>query len=186
MTVLTGNVKDASGATISVDFIGGLMAQLAAGNGFTSGKVSVTRPANVTPYTANDVVGGAIPFPTMGPALGGEVLITGVQLELDIAAVPTGMTGFNLYLYNVTPPSAIADNGAFSIPSGDRVSLLGKIAIGTPLNEGSTLRIELDQINKQITIPSGAIIYGYLVTVGGFTAAANSEVYVITLKASLV
>jgi hypothetical protein len=151
--------------------------------GYSSGKVTVTRPANATAYTANDVVGGAITFPTMGPSGGGQVMITSVSLEIDVAAIPSGMTSFNLYLYNVTPPSAIADNAAFDIPSGDRVSHIGKFSMGTPVDEGSTLKIKTDAINQQITVPSGAIIFGYLVTVGAFTPAGNSEVYVVSLHA---
>lgn len=150
--------------------------------GRSSGVVAVTRPANTTAYTANDVVGGAITFPTMGSSGGGEVIITSLVFEIDIAALPTGMSIFNLYLYNVTPPSAIADNSPFDIPSGDRSALLGKIVIGTPIDEGSTLRVELDQINKQITVPSGGTIFGYLVTAAAYTPAANSEVYNVMIK----
>jgi hypothetical protein len=149
--------------------------------GYTSGKVAITRPANVTAYSANDVVGGAITFPTMGPSGGGQVMITSTKFELDIAALPSGMSSFYLYLYNVTPPSAIADNGAFDIPSGDRASFLGKILLGVPVDEGSTLFVQSDQINAQITVPSGASVFGYLVTTAGYTPAANSEVYAITL-----
>lgn len=149
--------------------------------GYSSGKVTITRPANATAYTAGDVVGGAITFPTMGPAVGGEVLLNSALLELDIAAIPTGMTSFNLYLYNVTPPSAIADNAAFDIPAGDRASFIGKLSVGTPVDEGSTLQVSTDGINKQITVPAGSTIFGYLVTVGGFTPAGNSEVYKLAL-----
>jgi hypothetical protein len=152
--------------------------------GYTSGKVAITRPANVTAYSANDVVGGAITFPTMGPSGGGQVMITSTKFELDIAALPSGMSSFYLYLYNVTPPSAIADNGAFDIPSGDRASFLGKILLGVPVDEGSTLFVQSDQINAQITVPSGASVFGYLVTTAGYTPAANSEVYAITLHAA--
>lgn len=157
----------------------------------TTNKVSVTnaggfnaalttiRPANQTPYTANDVVGGAMTFPTMGPNAG-RILLTSVQLEIDIAAIPAGMTSFNLYLYSVTPPSAIADNSPFDIPAGDRASFLGKIAMGTPVDEGSTLYIEVNIVNKQIKL-AGTSIFAYLATVGGFTPGAVSEVYVVTL-----
>jgi hypothetical protein len=140
---------------------------------------TITRPANTTPYTANDNVGGALTFTAVGPS-GGAVMITSAQLELDISAIPSGMTSFRLYLYNVTPPSAVADNGAFSLPSGDRASYLGYIDLGAPVNLGSTCYVEQTNINKQIKL-SGANLFGYLVTNGGFTPAANSEVYVVTL-----
>jgi hypothetical protein len=143
--------------------------------------VTVTRPANQTPYTANDVLGGAIAFPNIG-SKGAHVLITDTALEIDIAAVPAGMSSFNLYLYGVTPPSALADNAAFDIPSGDRAAFLGKISLGTPIDEGSTLYIEQNGVNKKLILPAGGTgLFGYLVTTGAFTPAANSEVYKVTL-----
>lgn len=149
--------------------------------GFTS-PVTITRPANTTAYTANDVLGGAITFTNAAPTSpqGNELIITSVELEADITAIPAGMTTFNLYLYNVTPPSAIADNAAFDIPSGDRASFIGKIVIGALVDEGSTLYIRADNINAHIKSANSSL-FGYLVTVGGFTPAANSEVYKLTL-----
>lgn len=146
-----------------------------------SAPLTITRPANQTPYGAGDVVGGALTFPTMGPSAG-RILITSTQLELDITAIPTGMTSFLLYLYNVTPPSALADNAVFDLPSGDRASFLGVVAMGTPADLGSTLYAETNIINKQLKL-AGTSLFGYLTTVGGFTPAANSEVYVATLHA---
>lgn len=154
---------------------------LLSGQGYASGKVTVTRPANITAYTANDVVGGAIQFSGMGPNAGGEMRLISAVLEIDIATLPAGMAAFNLYLYNATPPSALADNAPFDIPAGDRASCIGKIALGTPVDEGSTLKIRADNINQQITVPPGGVLFGYLVTAGGFTPAANSEVYVLEL-----
>lgn len=141
---------------------------------------TITRPANQTPYTANDVLGGAITFASAGPSAGGDLLITSVELEADIAAIPAGMTTFSLYLYNVTPPSAVADNGAFDLAAGDRASFIGKIVIGAPVDEGSTLYYRADNVNAHIKTASGSV-FGYLVTSGGFTPAANSEVYKVTL-----
>lgn len=139
---------------------------------------TITRPANQTPYSAGDVVGGALDLGVLG-GTAGSVLLTSLQLELDIAAIPTGMTSFNLYLYSVTPPSAIADNGVFDIPAGDRPSFLGKVGVGVPVDEGSTCYIETNGINKQLKL-AGTHLFGYLVTVAGYTPAANSEVYVLT------
>lgn len=141
--------------------------------------VTITRPANQTPYTANDNVGGALSFATIGPSAG-AIMITGAQLELDIGSIPSGMTSFRLHLYNVTPPSAVADNGAWDLPSGDRSSYLGYIDLGTPADLGSTLYIEVANLNKQVRL-SGTGLFGYLVTTAGYTPAANSEVYKVTL-----
>jgi hypothetical protein len=149
-----------------------------------SSSVTITRPANTTAYTANDVLGAAaaaIEFTSIGPTAG-RIIITTVQLEIDVTALPTGMANFDLYLYGVTPPSALADNAAFDLPSGDRASFLGKIEIGVPVDEGSTLYIEKQNINKQVTL-TGTSLFAYLKTSGAFTPAGNSEVYKVTLHA---
>lgn len=140
---------------------------------------TITRPANATAYTALDVVGGALDLGVMGPS-GGEVMITSAALELDVSAIPSGMTSFRLYLYGVTPPSATADNSAWDLPSGDRASYLGYVDLGVPVDLGSTLYVETNGVNKQVTL-SGTHVFGYLVTIGGYTPAANSEVYKVTL-----
>lgn len=148
---------------------------------------TVTRPANATAYTANDVVGAtaaAIDLGVVGPS-GGEILIKAVALEIDVVAVPAGMTTFRLALYSVTPPSALADNAAFDIPSGDRASFLGFVTIGTPVDEGATLYVEANEINKRVTL-AGTHLFAYLVTAGGFTPAGNSEVYKVTIKTAAV
>jgi hypothetical protein len=144
-------------------------------------QVTITRPANVTAYTANDVLGGALTFAT-GLTSGQRAMIAGVDLQPQIAAIPAGMTNFRLYLYNVTPPSAVADNGAWDLPSGDRASFLGYVDIGTPVDLGSTLFVQTDNVNKAIQLSGSANVFGYLVTNGGFTPAANSEVYLIRLQ----
>lgn len=151
-----------------------------------SASVSVTRPSDTTAYAANDVLGptgggtSGIDF-NLAAVSGSNIMISGVALERDVAALISGETTYNLYLYNVTPPSALADNAAFDIPSGDRASFLGKISISTPVDEGSTLYIEMNGINKQVKL-SGTHIFGYLVTVGAYTPA-SATVLKITLNA---
>src|SRR4051812_4648606 len=137
--------------------------------------VSVTRTADSNAYTANDVIGSAtgstaaLTFANMGPSNGGEIMITSVAFERDVAALISGETSYVLHLYNVTPPSALGDNAAFDLPSGDRASYLGSISLGTPVDLGSTLYVATDGINKQVTVPSGGSLFGYLVTVGAYT-----------------
>lgn len=147
-------------------------------------QVTVTRPANATPYTALDVLGAtaaAITFTNVGPA-GGRVKITSADLRIDVAAIPAGMTTMRLHLYDVTPPSALADNAAFDIPSGDRAAYLGYIDLGTVLDMGATLFVENDSVVKQVKLAAGSTsLFGYLVTTGGFTPAGNSEVYVVRI-----
>jgi hypothetical protein len=153
--------------------------------GYTSGKVSVTRTADTAIYAANDVLGpatgstAAITFPTMGPSAGGEIIITSAEFERDAAGIIAGETSYTLHLYNITPPSALGDNAAFDLPAGDRVSYLGNINLGTPVDLGSTLYIKTDAINMQVTLASGSL-FGYLVTVGTYTPV-SAAVHVIAL-----
>jgi len=138
-----------------------------------------SKTATFTPaaaaYGANDVMGVAQEFAGLGPILGGVIMITGAQLEVDHTAVISGETSYRLHLYNVTPPSAHADQDTWDLPSGDRASYLGSIDLGTPADLGSTLWIETQGINKQIRVLSsanGGSVWGELVTVGAFTATA--------------
>jgi len=168
------DVNIESGATISVSAI-----TSATSNGYGT-QTAVTRPANQTPYTANDVVGGAIDLGIMGPSAS-QIIITSALLEPRIAAVPAGMTSFTLYLYSVTPPSAIADNGAWTLATADLASYLGQIALGTPAlpaASSNALIVEQANLGKQVKL-AGTHLFAYLVTAGGYTPAANSEVYVI-------
>ncbi len=138
---------------------------------------SFTRPADTTAYTANDVEGGtaaALTFANIGPDVGGDVMITTARLECDVTAVPSGMATFRLYLYSVTPPSALADNAAWDLPSGDRAAFTGYIDLGTPVDLGSTIYIESAERNKQMTVPYGGKLFGYLVTIGGYTPSSAS------------
>lgn len=174
----------ASSASV-VALLKGLLTQLGGGvssasipvasAGYTS-QPTVTRPANADAYTAGDVIGGAITFTSAGPS-GGHVVITGADLRINVTAVPSGMTSFRLHLYDVTPPSALADNAAWDLPSGDRASYLGYVDLGTPVDVGSTLFVQVDGVNKKVKLNASTSLFGYLVTAGGFTPAGNSEVY---------
>ena len=147
------------------------------GGGAYSAEVSHTRPANTTAYTAGDVVGnasgtGAIEFTSMGPS-GGRVLLTTASLRVNVASIPSGMTSFRLHLYNVTPPSALADNDAWNLPAGDRASYLGYVDLGSPADFGDTLYTEVNQLNKQVKL-LGTSLFGYLVTNGGYTPTSGA------------
>lgn len=163
------------------------------GLGFSS-TVSITRTADTTAYTANDVIGinnsgsagaAALTFASIGPSGGADIMITTARLEIDVASVPSGMTSFRLYFYNVTPPSALLDNAAWDLPSGDRASFKGYIDLGSPVDLGSTLYVEVNGINKQITVPSGGSLFGYLVTNGGYTPGSG-DVFKVTLHSMAV
>jgi hypothetical protein len=138
------------------------------------------RTADTNAYAANDVIGqatgasAALQFANLAPGAG-EFLITSVALEIDAAAIISGETSYLLHLYNVTPPSALGDNAAFDLPSGDRVAYLGSIGLGAVIDLGSTLYLGTDGINKQVSLAS-TDLFAYLVTVGPYTPT-SARVY---------
>ena len=148
--------------------------------------VTLTRTNDTNAYTANDVIGAAtgstaaLSFAAIGPSGGGPVMLTTVRFAINLSAVISGMANFRLYFYNVTPPSALGDNAAWDLPSGDRTAFLGFIDLGTPVDLGSTLYVETNQYNKQIEVPSGGSLFGYLVTIGAYTPS-SAMVHKITL-----
>lgn len=137
---------------------------------------SATFTPTAVAYSAGDIYESAktFSFPSFGPR---AIMIRQSILRIDHTALVASEAGYTLHFYSVTPPSALADNGAWDLPSGDRASYLGKIALGTPVDLGSTLWIETTQA-KPIIIPSTSttgIIYAYLVTDAGITPTAAAR-----------
>jgi len=146
-------------------------------------QVSITRPSNVTAYTAGDVFGSTsgsaiITFNGAGETIG-EIAIDSVDLRGHVASVPAGQSTWDLHLYNVSP-TPIADNAAFDIPSGDRAGYLGKLTLSAMVDEGSTIAGTTTFTGRAFTPDSNGKLYGLLKTVGGFTPG-SADVYVITL-----
>ena len=146
--------------------------------GFTS---TATFTPAAAAYLAGDVMQGAREFTNIGPAGGGEILIVNTRLLVAAASVVSGETSYTLQLYTVTPPSALADNAAWNLPAGDQASYVGSIALGTVVDVGDALYVEQTGLTKAVRVPSGGSLFGYLVTVGGFTATAAARS--VTLKA---
>jgi hypothetical protein len=156
-------------------------------NSTVKSAASVTRTNDTNAYTAGDVIGAAtgstaaLTFTAIGET-NKVIRITGTRLEIDVAAVPSGMTSFRLHLYNVTPPSALGDNAAWDLPSGDRASYLGYVDLGAPVDVGSTLYVQQTGLDYDFLVDGTTSLFGYLVTNGAFTPGA-STVKVITLYA---
>lgn len=152
------------------------------GNEMGAFNSSANFTSGTTAYAANDIAGGALTFANIGPSAG-RIIITSVALRIDSSALISGQSSYVLHLYNVTPPSAVADSGVFDLPSGDRTAYLGSINLGAPVDLGSTLYIGTDGVNKQIKLASTSV-YGYLVTVGAYTPTAQA--YTVELHATAV
>lgn len=139
-----------------------------------SSSASVTRPADTSAYTAGDVVSDSTSAPTVltfasiGPS-GGRVLITSADIRIDVSAVPSGMGIFRLHLYDAAP-TAINDNAAYNLPSGDRAKYLGYLDITAPGDLGDTLYGTLDTVRKQVKLAAASTsIYGILESRGAYT-----------------
>ncbi len=151
-----------------------------------SAQLTVTRPNDTNAYGAGDVIGastgagGAIhTFPNMGPA-NGRILITATVFQRNVVALISGESSYNLYLFDAAPASMLGDNGVMDIAVGDRANYLGKIALGTPVDEVSTIVTENYPVNKQVKLGASGNLYGYIATVGGYTPVALT-VHVITI-----
>lgn len=146
---------------------------------------TITRAANQTPYTANDVYGDIFELQNIG-ASGGFIFISSIDIIFNITTVPSGMSGFAVYLYSSTPPSAITDNLPFSLGAGDRAAImtLNGFSLSASLARGGgSVVAESLNINQLFRLaPGSTSIWGYLVTLGAFTPAANSESATIRVR----
>lgn len=154
--------------------------------------VSMTRPANTTAYSANDVC-GTDPATNMvfsnvssfkgGKHSGGDIIIVGASLKIDVNAVPSGMSGFRLHLYKAAP-TAIADNSAYNLATTD-TGYIGNIELDTPIDLGSALWSRKDNQNIKVSLAEGSnTIYGILETIGAYTpsSAAVKTVTIYVLE----
>lgn len=129
-----------------------LSAAPVAANAIVQATGIVTRTNDTNAYAGNDIVGAAtgstaaLTF-TLAP---GEAMIRVISttLEIDAAAIISGETSYTLQLYRETPPSVLGDNAAWDLPSGDRATYIGSLNLGTPADDGASLFIQTDNINK--------------------------------------
>ena len=109
------------------------------------------------------------------PSKASALMITSASLEIDGATAEA--TAWRLYLFSVTPPSALADDAAFVLPSGDRASFLGLVELGTAVDLVDTQWVETHGINKQIKLAAaGTSVFGYLVNLTTLTPAAVAHI----------
>lgn len=146
---------------------------------------TITRAANTTPYTANDVYGTVFELQNIGPS-GGFVFLSSLDIMFNLTTLPSGMSSFAIYLYSSSPPSAITDNNPFNVASGDRASIMslnGFNLFASLARGGGSVVAESLGINQLFKLASNSTsIWGYLVTVSAFTPAANSETAIIKAR----
>lgn len=138
---------------------------------------SMSITAIAAAISANDVMGTpqALTWTDSngGKFKGGELKLISSLFYIADTALIASEAGYALKLYSALPANIPADNAAWDVPAGDRTVYQGSLAIGTPVDIGSTLIVEVDTYTKQISVASTGITYGVLQTLAGFTATAT-------------
>lgn len=128
-------------------------------------------------HVAGDVHGGAQEFASIGPSAG-RIKIVGASLLIAGGTIET--TAWQLHLFSVTPPSALADDAAFALASGDRASYLGFLDLAQVVDVGDSLYIQTNNIFKPIKL-AGTSLFAYLVNTTTLTPQAVA--HTVTLHA---
>lgn len=146
---------------------------------------SATFTPAATSHAGGDCFGAAQEFKLLDrngspPAAGSHIKITSLTF---MQATGTNVTSvWRLHLYNVTPPSAIADDAVFDVPAGDRASYLGYVDISQLVDTGATLYIDMPNLGKQVKL-LGTSLFGYLVSVTTLTAEAVAHSVTLQVQA---
>ena len=141
---------------------------------------TITRPSNATAYTAGDVVGDTggsaiISLTDAGPS-GGSVIIQSASLVFSDSTVPSGMGAFRVHLYSASP-TAIADNAAFDLTSGERATYMGFVDLPAPQDFGSSLYTQTDYPGRLIKLAAASTtLFVELETRGAYTPVSASTV----------
>lgn len=140
------------------------------------GSKIITRPATTPTYAAGVVIGdtnGSAIFELTNFGTAGEqIYLTDINLEIDVASIPSGMGTFTVHFYNASP-TAIADNTAWDLVSDDRSKYLGFQQLYTPSDKGSTLYSQNPQLSKSIIL-SGTSLFFELVTDASYAATSGA------------
>src|SRR4030042_3959528 len=139
--------------------------------------VTITRPANETPFSAGDVYGPAatanLTFANILPNTGQHFYIVNAYMYVVLATVPANMSTFTLHLFS-SAQTAIADNAAWVLVTGDKDKYFGSITFSLPAVKGGVIlwsQIEDINIKRKLDVLSNTI-YGQLVTNGAYTPAS--------------
>lgn len=126
-------------------------------------------------YTAGDVFGLAQTFSGVGPSAGGTIRIISTTLLIAHTALVSSEGAYTLHLFNTVLASPLADNDPFDLAVADRDKYLGTLALGTPVDIGTSLWVEVNSLNKLILVPSGGAVIGYLVNAATITPTAAAR-----------
>jgi hypothetical protein len=137
---------------------------------------TITRAADTTIYTASapnfDVYGSLFELENIGVA-GEGIFLSYFEISLNLSGVPQGMTSFAVHLYP-TAPTTIADNSIWTIGSDPVLDPIG-FNVSMSLAKGGGKVVGVVRDLNQLFILTSSSLWGYLVTNGAVTPAANSE-----------
>ena len=137
---------------------------------------TITRAADTTIYTASapnfDVYGSLFELENIGVA-GEGIFLSYFEISLNLSGVPQGMTSFAVHLYP-TAPTTIADNSIWTIGSDPVLDPVG-FNVSMSLAKGGGKVVGVIKDLNQLFILTSSSLWGYLVTNGAVTPAANSE-----------
>lgn len=146
--------------------------------------ITFTRPANTTAYTAGDVVGSAtsaIHELTGAASSSSFVFVQSIQLLINNASVPSGMTGFRVHLYS-SAPTAISDNAAYTFTTSDLAAWQDSFDLSTPAVRGSMLRSQAYYQGGVMKLqPASSSLYAVIETLGAYTPASGTA-YTLRVK----
>jgi hypothetical protein len=165
-----------------VELAGSTGAAIAAANPLPIALSTYSASASFTPaaasHTAGDAVGVAAEFALAAPSAS---LLRIVSASMLVAGGTNETSTWRVYLFSVTPPSALADDAPFVLASGDRASFLGYFDFAQLVDVGDTLYIEATP-NKVIRL-TGTSVFAYLVNLTTVTPAAIART--ITIHATV-
>ena len=129
----------------------------------------ITRPANIDPYLAGDVISGGTlaKFTDVARAAGYGVIITNIRAQTD----DTGLAGktININIYNDTVTNQV-DNSVYSV--SDPAKRVGFIPI--TFGTGSRASVGADMFTNMMLNPVTRDIHVIVETVDAFTPSAVS------------
>lgn len=145
----------------------------------------ITRPANMTAYSAGQVIGDVsgsaiLRLGNIGPP-GGFIQLQSVRLLVHTATAIA--SSFRLHFYNMQP-TAIANGAAWDLVANDRAGYLDYIDLPTPTDLGSTLFSKVDWPGSMLKLaPGDGSLFCILQALAGFTPTENSTVYDVRVNA---
>lgn len=139
-----------------------------------------TATANFTPtavsYTTGNIIDTAKEFAFTfadGSAIprGSLIRLLSSVIKIDAATLIASEGAYSGYAYSVTPPSARANNAAWTLATGDLPAYRGPLTLGTPVDVGQ-LYIKTQFTDVQDFNLTTSSLWLELVNSGTFTGAA--------------